>query len=102
MRIIIQVNSKEMAALYNNSEGKEPEDIKIEFQADVTTEAKSLTAAEEHLIYGGVLWALLMMLPHKLVKEYFLAWNDVVETAHKTLETKIRDQMVAASSTEEK
>ena len=93
MKITISVNSKEMAALYNNAEGKEQEDIKIELEANVTTEAKTLTKAEEHLIYGGALWALLMMLPHKLVKEYFLAWNSVVETAHKTLETKIRDQL---------
>ena len=82
MKIIVELTSKEMAALYTNRDTESEEEkelVEFNFEANVITESGKVSEEEEHLIFGSVLWCLLVMLPHGLVKQYFLAWNAVVE-----------------------
>ena len=82
MKIKVELTTKELAALYKNRDTEDDtakEKIEFNFEADVTTESGRVSEEEEHLIFGSVLWCLLVMLPHGLVKQYFLAWNAVVE-----------------------
>lgn len=82
MKIKIELTTKELAALYKNRDETDEsakELVQFDFEADVTTESGKVSEEEEHLIFGSVLWCLLVMLPHGLIKQYFLAWNAVVE-----------------------
>lgn len=75
MKIHIELNSKEIDILSNNN--KEP--IQYEFLIDVYTESnKEISAKEETVIYSGLLWALLSMLPSTTIHTLFQRWNDLV------------------------
>lgn len=99
MKIKIELNSKELAMLHQNRDDDAGNAVEIEYVANVTTESGKISVEEEHLVFGSALWGLLMMLPHGLVKQYFLAWNKVVEDIHKNIEVQIRDQLAKAQPT---
>ncbi len=96
MKIKIEVNSKEMAALYSNQSGDTQTDIAFDFEADVITESGKLSEKEELLIYGSVLWGLLMGLPHPLIKSYFNSWNEVVIKANQRIDNMIKEELTKA------
>lgn len=99
MKIKIELTTKELADLHANRDRDAGRNISIEYIADVTTESGQVSLLEEHLIFGSALWGLLVMLPHGLVKQYFLAWNKVVEDISKTIDTAIKDELASQQPT---
>ncbi len=80
MKVKIEINSKELDILKtSNILDQSDEKIKFEFEADVITESKKINKEEEILVYGAVLWALLVCLPYSLVKQYIINWNEVIK-----------------------
>lgn len=83
MKIKAELNSKELDVLLRKDDETK---IKFEFEVDIITEGRGPTKEEENLVFGSILWALIQMLPHGLVKQYFRYWNTVVEKLHKEFE----------------
>lgn len=79
MKIKVEVNSKELDVLLK---GDSKSKIKFEYEVDLYTEGRAPNKQEENVILGAIFWALMTLLPHGLVKQYFLHWNKVVEELH--------------------
>ena len=67
--------------------------IKFEYEVDLITEGRKPTVEEEYLVLGSVYWALMSLLPHGMVKQYFLHWNEVVKQLHAEMEEKAKKTM---------
>lgn len=75
MKIYIELNTKELDTLVQGN--REP--IEYSFIVDLYTESnKTISTKEETAIYSGLLWALLSMLPSKIIHTLFKQWNNLV------------------------
>lgn len=75
MKIHIELNSKELDTLTKDNK----EVIEYNFTVDLYTESnKTISTKEETMIYSGLLWALLSMLPSKIIHTLFKQWNNLV------------------------
>lgn len=79
MKIKVSLNSKEAHTLLTKDQDTK---IKFEYEIDLVTEGRKPSLEEEYLVLGSVYWALMSMLPHSMVKQYFLHWNEVVKELH--------------------
>lgn len=77
MKINIELNTKELDILLND---KGTQSLEYLFTIDLYTEArKELTTKEETVIYAGLFWALITMLPSSLIHHLFKQWNTLVK-----------------------
>ena len=90
MKIHISLNSKEAHTLLTKDQDTK---IKFEYEIDLITEGRKPTVEEEYLVLGSVYWALMSLLPHGMVKQYFLHWNEVVKQLHTEMEERAKKTM---------
>ena len=75
MKVKVELNSRELSALVGDSK----EDIEWDWEIDVYTESGSVNKRSELAIFGGMYWALMSMLPHRIVNQFTLKWNSIIE-----------------------
>jgi len=75
MRVKIELNSKELSALVGDSK----DDIEWDWEINVYTESGSVSKRGELAVFAGMYWALMTMLPHRIVNNFTLKWNSIIE-----------------------
>jgi len=78
MKVNITLNSKELNALVCGSK----EDIEYNWEIDVYTESGSVSKKGELAVFAGVYWALMNMLPWRIVAKFAQRWNEIINDFH--------------------